>query len=203
MGPGSFRASRAFFMLPVFLDLAGRPITVVGGGPVAAAKVAQLLAAGAAPADVRVVAPEIADGIVRSGVVLERRSFVPSDLDGAWLVVAAAPRDVNQAVAEAAAVRRVFVNAVDDPAHASAYLGGVIRRGGVTVAISTDGAAPALAGLLREALDALLPEEMEDWAAVARRARAGWRAQGVPMEQRRPLLLDALNRLYGEKQVSR
>ena len=61
---------------------------------------------------------------------------------------------------------RVFVNAVDDPANASVYLGGVVRRGGVTFGISTDGAAPALAGLLREALDAMLPADLESGASA-------------------------------------
>ena len=60
--------------------------------------------------------------------------------------MAAAPPEVNREVAAAAEERRLFVNAVDDPAHASLYLGGVVRRGGVTAAISTDGRAPALAG---------------------------------------------------------
>ena len=58
-------------------------------------------------------------------------------------------------MAAAAAARNLFVNAVDDRASATAYLGGVVRRGDVTIAISTGGAAPALAGLLREAVAAL------------------------------------------------
>jgi uroporphyrin-III C-methyltransferase/precorrin-2 dehydrogenase/sirohydrochlorin ferrochelatase len=103
---------------------------------------------------------------------------------------------VNREVAAAAEARHLFVNAVDDPAAASAYAGGVVRRGSITVAISTGGGAPALAGLLREALDAVLPEDLERWLTTARELRPGWRAEGVPMEGRRPLLLEALNRLY-------
>ena len=91
----------------------------------------------------------------------------------------------------------MFVNAVDDPPNASVYLGGVVRRGGVTVAISTDGQAPALAGLVRQALEALLPEEeVPRWMSVARDQRAEWIATGVPMDRRRPLLLRALAGLY-------
>jgi uroporphyrin-III C-methyltransferase/precorrin-2 dehydrogenase/sirohydrochlorin ferrochelatase len=67
----------------------------------------------------------------------------------------------------------------------------------VTVAISTDGRAPGLAGLLREAIDAVLPQEIGEWLAVARRERDHWRRDGVPMSARRPLLLRALNRIYG------
>jgi uroporphyrin-III C-methyltransferase/precorrin-2 dehydrogenase/sirohydrochlorin ferrochelatase len=66
----------------------------------------------------------------------------------------------------------------------------------VTVAISTEGDAPALAGLLREALDALLPADLETWMSEARRLKERWRRDQVPMAERRPLLLDTLNRLY-------
>ena len=76
---------------------------------------------------------------------------------------------------EAAERAQLFVNAVDDPAHATAYLGGVVRRDGVTVAISTDGRAPALAGLLREALDAWLPGDLDAWMAAADEARREWK----------------------------
>ena len=140
----------------------------------------------------RVVAPEIGSSIERLGVSIVRRAFQPDDLDGVWLVVAAATPDVNRQVADAANARRVFVNAVDDPANASAYLGGVVRRGGVTFAISTDGRAPALAGLLREGLDAVLPaSDLERWMSDAETLRDRWRADGVPMDARRPLLLKA------------
>lgn len=181
---------------PVFLKLAGLPVVVVGGGPIAAGKLDALLVAGA---HVTVVAPEIT-GAIRAleGKLLRlvKRAFVPTDLDGARWVVAAAPPDINQQVAAAATARGLFVNAVDDTAAASAYLGGVIRRGEVEVAISTGGTAPALAGLLREALDALLPAELDRWVDVAKRARADWKRSNVPITQRRSLLLRTLVQLY-------
>ena len=166
---------------------------LVGAGTVAAAKLVQLHAAGA---DVLVVAPQVNDDIARSGVQIARRRFTPEDIDGAWLVVAAATPEVNASVAEAAESRRVFVNAVDDPSNASAFLGGVVRRDGVTLAISTRGDAPGLAGLLREALDEVLPEDLGKWMEVARHERVQWRRDGVPIAARRPLLLEALNRIY-------
>jgi uroporphyrin-III C-methyltransferase/precorrin-2 dehydrogenase/sirohydrochlorin ferrochelatase len=180
-------------LLPLFLNLRGRRVVLVGAGPVAASKLAQLQAAGA---DVVVIAPDVRNEIAASGVTVIRRSFVPTDLDEAWFVVAAAPPEVNREVAHAAEARRLLVNAVDDPPNASAYLGGVVRRAGVTVAISTSGDAPGLAGLLREALDAVLPEDLQEWMTVARRERAAWRRDGVPMLERRPLLLQALNQIY-------
>ena len=159
----------------------------------AASKLAALEAVGAR---IEVVAPEIRPEIEAAAVTIHRREFAAQDLDGAWYVVAAAPPAVNRQVLEAAEARGVFVNAVDDPAHATAYLGGVVRRGSVTIAISTEGRAPALAGLMREALDAWLPADLDRWLAAADEARREWKQQGVPMERRRPLLLETLNRLY-------
>src|SRR3954466_4847748 len=181
-------------LLPLFLNVAGRPVVLVGGGPVAAAKLQQLLAAGAR---VTVVAPEISAAITTDLVRIVERGFRPQDLDGAWLVVAAATPDVNRAVAAAAEERRLFVNAVDDPANATAYLSGVVRRDGVTIAISTSGHAPALTALLREALDALLPRDLPAWIERARAQRVVWRRDAVPMDQRKPQLLTALNAIYG------
>jgi uroporphyrin-III C-methyltransferase/precorrin-2 dehydrogenase/sirohydrochlorin ferrochelatase len=180
-------------MYPAFLRLEGRRAVLVGGGTVAAAKLEGLVAAGAV---VTVVAPEIRQELERPGVVLRRRAFEPNDLDGAWWVVAAAPAAVNRQVLEAAEERRVFVNAVDDPPNATAYLGGVVRRSDVTIAFSTGGRAPAMAGLLREAFDAWLPHDLDRWMTAADGARREWKRDGVPMEQRRPLLLETLNRLY-------
>ena len=181
---------------PVFLKLRERRVLLVGGGTVAAAKLEGLLAAGAL---VTVVAPDIGPALQRPGVTLHKRPFEPADLDGVWWVVAAAPADVNRQVQVAAESRQLFVNAVDDPAHATAYLGSIVRRDEVTVAISTGGRAPALAALLREALDAWLPRDIDRWMTAAVEARRQWKESGVPMEGRRPLLLETLNRLYGSK----
>jgi len=171
-------------------------VLVVGGGPMAASKITSLLAEGA---DVHVVAPDVREEIAQAGVTIERRPFAAADVDGAWYVVAAAPPDVNRQVLAAADAQRIFVNAVDDPANATAYLGGVVRRDGVTVAISTEGRAPALAGLLREGLDALLPRDLDAWMQAAEGIRREWKAQGVPMDERRPHRLQVLNGLYDRR----
>ena len=186
-------------LFPAFLRLQGRAALLVGGGPVATGKLHALLAAGAR---VTVVAPRIAPAIELTGVGVLRRAFQPRDLDGVWFAVAAATPAVNAEVAGAAEARRVFVNAVDDTASASAYLGGVVKKGGVTLAISTDGRAPALAGLLREALERLLPDELARWSALAASLRARQRAEGVPLHERRPQLLRALEELYSERVYS-
>jgi siroheme synthase-like protein len=178
---------------PVFLRLEGRRVLLVGGGKVAAAKLPALIEAGAG---VTVIAPAICPELVRPRVELRRRPFSPADLEGAFFVVAAAPPEVNRAVATAAEARGLFVNAVDDADAASAWLGSVLRRGDVTLAISTAGRSPGLAGLLREALDRLLPEELEAWVELGETLRQRWKVDGVPMRDRRPLLLRALQGLY-------
>jgi uroporphyrin-III C-methyltransferase / precorrin-2 dehydrogenase / sirohydrochlorin ferrochelatase len=188
-------------VFPVFLKLEGRQVLVVGAGPVAAGKLRPLVDAGAR---VTVVAPTVVDEIAAMGsqIAILRRPFEPGDVDGMWYVVAAAPPEVNSAVARAAESRCLFVNAVDDLESASAYAGAMVQKAGVTIALSTDGEAPALAGLVREALEALLPEELDRWMACAQSARREWLAQRVPMSERRPLLLQALNELYERKRTA-
>ena len=181
--------SAADALFPAFLKLSGLPVLVVGGGTVAAAKLEALAPTGAR---IVVVAPHFCDAVARSGAELRQRPFEASDLDDVWFVVSAATPEVNRTVSEAARARRLFVNAVDDPPNASVYLGGVVRRAGATIAISTSGRAPALAGLLREGLDALLPEDLDDWFDQADRLKAIWRSSGVPMVDRRPQLAEAL-----------
>jgi uroporphyrin-III C-methyltransferase/precorrin-2 dehydrogenase/sirohydrochlorin ferrochelatase len=183
-------------MYPVFLKLRDRRVLLVGGGRVAAGKLTGLLADGA---HVTVIAPVIRAEFEQPGVTIVRRAFEPADVDDAWYVVAAAPPDVNKQVLDAAERQRVFVNAVDDPDHATAYAGSVVRRAGVTIAFSTDGRAPALAGLLREALDAWLPADLDTWMVASDAARREWKRSRIPMEERRPMLLETLNRLYEQK----
>lgn len=179
--------------LPLFLRLRGRRVVVVGGGGMAQVRVRQLREVGA---EVTVVAPEVRAEIVQPGVTLIRRGFVDEDLEGAWLAVAAATPAVNRAVARAAEARRIFVNAVDDPESASAYAAGVVRRAGVTVAVSTEGKAPALTSLLRDGIEALLPEQLGAWVERAEALRLRWKREAVAMGDRRPLLLRALVDLH-------
>lgn len=183
-------------MLPLFLKLAGRRVVLVGGGRVAADKLRHLMAAGA---EVTVVAPSICDALRSASVTLRQHPFEAADLDGAWLAVAAAPKAVNRAVAAAAEARRIFVNVVDDPELASAYAAAILRRDGFTIAVSTAGAAPALAALVRDAIGAVLPSDLSRWTQEAHRLRQAWMADRVPMADRKPLLLDALIRMYGAR----
>ncbi|HET8898979.1 MAG TPA: siroheme synthase CysG [Rhodanobacteraceae bacterium] len=174
-------------LYPLFADLEGRRVVLVGGGVVAERKAQALLAAGAA---VTVVASTLTRGLqqrFRAGAFAYRaESFAPALLDDAWLVVAATDeRAVNLAVAAAAAARRVLVNVVDDAALCSFHVPAVIDRAPITVAISSGGRAPMLTRLLRERLEALLEPSLGALATLAGRLRLRMRRTLAPGAARR------------------
>ena len=169
----------------MLLDLHGVDVLVVGAGPVAAAKVAGLYAAGA---DVRVVAPSVSPAMRahldagRARVVADR-PYVVDDLDGARLVVTATgASEVDDAVAHDATARGVWVNAADHPSACSFILPAVARNGPLTVAVGTDGASPALARRLRDLAGRMLADDVVALAARLAAARAAVRAGGGSTE---------------------
>jgi len=142
---------------PVMLDLRGRDVLVVGGGPVAARRTASLVQDGAS---VRVVAPELCEDLaawVTSGAVRhERRDYQPGDVAGAWLVhTATGDRRTDDAVAAEAEAERVWCVHAGDAARATAWTPAVARAGDVTVAVSAGGD-PRRAAALRSAISTLL-----------------------------------------------
>ena len=158
---------------PLFLDLGGKPVLLVGGGEVAARKFALLGEAGAV---VTVVAPELGSGLasaVSAGAVTHvARRFEPSDIEGKWLVVAATDdRAVNAAVAAAANAARIPCNVVDDRELSSFIMPAIIDRSPVQIAVSTGGTSPVLARLIRERLETLLDGSLGKLAAFADRWR--------------------------------
>lgn len=168
-------------LFPLFLRVSGKRVLVVGGGTVAERKALDLADAGA---QITVVAPEVTDVLAKDErLAIERRPFEESDVDGAWLVIAATDDPITQARAcEAADAAHLFSVAVDDPQNGSAISASVIRRGPFTVAISSSGEAPALSRLLREVLEQALPED--DWLDAAKGLRERWKREGAPMTSR-------------------
>lgn len=159
---------------PVFLDIAGKPVVVVGGGEVALRKVEGLLEAGA---EITVVSPELHPDLrtfVDQGRVRHfEREYQPGDLEGYTLAfVGTDDRSINAEVAREGKEWRVWVNAVDDPPNCDFIMGGIISRGDLIVAVSTSGASPAMARRLREDLEEFLSDKymrMLDLAAEVRR----------------------------------
>lgn len=171
-------------LYPVFLRLAGKAVLVVGAGPIAERKIVDLLEAGAVVRVVALDATAVVEELAGAGrITLVRRAFEDADVEGAWLVVAATSDPSVQARACARAdAQRTIAIAVDDPPNGTAYSASVLRRGPLTVALSSSGEAPALARLLREVLEQALPDET--WIDAARALRERWRAEGTPMTSR-------------------
>lgn len=127
---------------PINLNLAGRPVLVVGGGRIAHRKVQQLLACGA---DVTVLAPHVIEELAQLNVHVLRREYVDGDIAGFRLVITATGDvDVDQRIFDEAEERGIWVNSADDPERCTFTLPAVHRQGPVMVTVSTGGASPAL-----------------------------------------------------------
>jgi siroheme synthase-like protein len=166
---------------PVNLVVEGRRCLVVGGGAVAARKVAGLRSCGA---EVHVVAPHVS-GEVRSidGVTWEERPYRAGEVAGYRLAVAATDDPAaNRAVYEDGEAAGVWVNSADDPQSCSFTLPSVVRRGPIMVAVSTGGHSPALATWLRGRMEAELGPEYEVLLDLLAREREAARAAGKPTE---------------------
>ncbi len=169
--------------LPIFMNLRGEPCLVVGGGEVAARKCALLLRAGA---KVTVCAPELAPAFDTGRIEHRAARFREADLDGQALVIAATDdQAVNRAVAAAARARRIPVNVADQPELCTFILPSIIERAPLTVAISSGGASPVLARLLRARLESLIPAAYGRLAALAAEFRERVKARFRGAERRR------------------
>jgi siroheme synthase-like protein len=169
------------FAYPVFLDLHDVPVLVVGGGPIGARKADGLAAAGAC---VRLVATDVSEHVDVTQIDdLRARPFEPDDLDGVRLVVTATGiEDVDASVSALARSRGIWTNAADQPIDCEFILPAIARRGRVTVAVSTDGASPALARELRNVIDAFLTDEIGALAETLAAERAAIQAAGRSTE---------------------
>src|SRR5438132_11133866 len=155
---------------PIFVELAGKRILVVGGGHVAEEKVAGLLRADAA-GRIRLIAPAVSETLrpIASEGKVEwlSREYQEGDMAGFdFVMVATDDGGVNAAIAAEGKRRKIWVNAADDPANCDFILPAVVRQGPVVLAASTSGASPALARRLREELTDFLSEDFASLAAL-------------------------------------
>jgi siroheme synthase-like protein len=169
---------------PVFLDIADKPVVVIGGGAVAQQKVEGLIDAGA---QVTIVSPELNEYLEnarREGKVMHiKREYEPGDIEGYELVfVATDSRAENKKVWEEGRQRKIWVNAVDDVPNCDFIMPGIIRRGDVTLAISTAGKSPAMARKLREDLDTFLSEDDAVLLDLAGEIRTQLRQRGIEVK---------------------
>ncbi|SRR5581483_2874598 len=165
---------------PVNLIVEGRPCLVVGGGEVAAQKAAALLACGA---EVHVVAEQVGPEVRALPVTWEERSYNLGEVSGYRFAVAATDSpSTNAAVYEDGEAAGVWVNSVDDPDHCSATQPAIMRRGSLTVAVSTGGRSPAVASWLKNRLAAEIGPEYEVLVDLLAAEREAVRADGRSTE---------------------
>jgi siroheme synthase-like protein len=187
---------------PIFLELAGRPCVVIGGGQVAERKVEGLLAVGAS---VTVISPALSaplEILAKEGRIRHAaREYGPGGLAGYQLAfVATDDGEVNAAVAREGRERGVWVNAADDPAHCDFILPSALRRGELVVAVATGGASPALSRAIREELEAYFTKDYAALAQVVAEVRRELRQRSrVPSaETWRKALAGGLRQLIAE-----
>ena len=145
----------------VLVDLANTPCVVIGGGEVAARKAAALSEAGARPV---VISPSLCEALEhqaqRGEIDVILRAYQPGDLAGARLAIAATnDAATNQAVWREAQMVGCLINVVDDPGRCNFYIPATVRRGALTIGISTAGRSPALAARIRQDLESRFGEE--------------------------------------------
>ncbi len=190
---------------PLFADLQGRRVLVIGGGEVAERKVRLLLEAGAA---ITIVAPELndtLDALVRNGrVSLLASRFESAHLAGVLLAVAATDdRAVNAAVAAAGRERNVLVNVVDDAELSSYIVPAIVDRSPLVIAVSTGGAAPVLARLVRAKLEVAIDESFGALAALLERWRTRLKAALPDVQRRRHVYEQAVQGPVADRVRSR
>ena len=173
--------------LPIFFNLTDRPCLVVGGGEVAARKVNQLLKANA---KVTVVAPDLCAELTEKHEAQEidhiAKAFSETHLVIATLVIAATDDEIiNQEISVLAQARNIPVNVVDNPKLCSFIMPSVVDRHPVQIAISTGGASPVLARLLRARLETLIPSSFGHLADLMARFRSRVRDRYPKMRERR------------------
>jgi precorrin-2 dehydrogenase / sirohydrochlorin ferrochelatase len=172
------------FTYPIFLNLSGRRAVVVGGGKVALRKAQDLADAGA---KVRVVAPKLLAAFGKDRrLECVKDAYGPSHLAGAFIVIAATDDEtVNARVAADAAEDGAITNVVDRPSLCDFIVPATVKRGWLTVAISTGGAAPSLARKLRERLEKEIGPHYATYLDVMDDVRSEVQARGLPEKVRR------------------
>ncbi|WP_010205415.1 bifunctional precorrin-2 dehydrogenase/sirohydrochlorin ferrochelatase, partial [Pseudomonas amygdali] len=173
--------------LPLFHNLRGSRVLVVGGGEIALRKSRLIADAGAV---LRVVAPEIeaqlSELVVQSGGEMILRGYSEGDLDGCVLIIAATDDEpLNAQVSHDARLRCVPVNVVDAPALCTVIFPAIVDRSPLVIAVSSGGDAPVLARLIRAKLETWIPSTYGQLAGLAARFRNQVKGLFPNVQQRR------------------
>jgi siroheme synthase-like protein len=191
---------------PVFLDLKGRRCLVVGGGSVAERKTRMLLDHNAL---VTVISPALNQGLQQlaeqGAIQVVPRNFQSNDLRGAFLAIAATDDPItNAAVSDKGRKQRILINVVDDPKVSDFIVPSIVRRGDITIAISTAGKSPALARKIRTELDAILPAQYARLLSLVSDVREELAQRQISVDSekwQRSLKIDVLLEMIGKGQI--
>jgi len=169
---------------PVFLNVGGKKCVVVGGGQVAWRKVRVLLEHGA---DVEVISPDLCPELAKLAENGEihalTREYQAGDLKSAFVTIAATDSsDINQRVVVEAQRSAVLINVVDDAGNSDFIVPSFLRRGDITVAISTNGKSPALARKIRSRLEKEMGDEYASLASLVSEVRGEVKQQGIKID---------------------
>ena len=164
-------------LFPIFVKLHNLNLLLVGGGYVALEKLGTLLI-NSPEAKIKLVAGMISDEVhailIKHQIPFEKRDFEVDDLDGMDLaIVAINDSRISSKIAAACKERKVLTNVADQPAICDFYLGSVVQKGNLKIAISTNGKSPTIAKRIKEMLNDTIPEEMEDLLNNMQRIRNG------------------------------
>ena len=185
---------------PIFLDTKDRNCLVIGGGPVASRKASNLLNSGA---NVTVISPQVEDSLQQlvdeKKLNLIKREYQSTDIVRAFLVVAATNnKEINAAIANAANEANILVNVADDPKLGSFLFPSTIERDPVTIAVSTGGASPVLARLLRQRLETMIPTSCGRLAGITEEYREKVKDTFPEQSQRKEFWETALKGAFSE-----
>jgi siroheme synthase-like protein len=182
---------------PLFLKVRGKRCVVVGGGRVALRKVRALLEHGAS---IELISPSLCPELNQLAqaekINIIHRNYEPGDLNSAFLVIAGTgDNEINYQVAVEARKRRIPVNVVDNPEQSDFIVPSYLRRGDLTIAVSTDGSSPALARKIRARLEKYFSEEYASLTNLVKEVRTELKAGGVTVsaeDWQRAINLDQL-----------
>jgi precorrin-2 dehydrogenase / sirohydrochlorin ferrochelatase len=174
------------FRFPVFLDLSGKKCLVIGEGYEVAGKVHALVDASAQVLYVNPQAEPAIEALAAAGLIhWEKRAFIPEDLDELFLVIS--DLEDNSQIFRMAEERRILCNCVDDPEYCRFSFGSIHRRGELTIAISTNGWAPAVAVRLKEKFQREIGPEYTDFLQLLKESRPRITSQVADFGARREL----------------
>ena len=168
---------------PVFLNVRRKKCVVIGGGQVALRKIRTLLDCGASVTVISpVLHPDLSELANKKSIQVIRRSYKSGDLKGAFIVIAATDtKETNRKVAKEAGRVGALVNVVDDPEPSDFIVPSLLRRGDLTIAISTGGMSPALAKKIRTRLEEAFGEEYGLLVSLVEEVRSTLRRKGIRM----------------------